>query len=428
MRRRTVALAIGTIAALASACQILIGIGEDKFTVVTEAGAADAGDDAGPGCQQVQPIARPEGVEDGVSLPPLLFAMRTTQVTGRSDAGVPVGFDVDRVCTCAPNDRSPHDGGTSCRPPPNALSRDGCDEDGGVDNASLKLFELFGRLPEFSSFAEAMSRQTECGRLNLLIFVRGYNGTANDPKIDLLAMESFGIREPHDAGDPDNEACGYFAGGPKLMGPFPARFDGTDRWSVRTNSVTRPPGGNPEPTRPTGAGWVTNWHIVYDGRIGGGPATVPIIFGNNVLNIGTPIMVARIVPVDAAGADIPIGPDNAPLSTPVSYRLADGIFVGRSSLNDMISRLGALEIGPETDGDQRYFCSEKNQFLYVAVKTNVCAAPDIMADPRDDFAGQECDALSLNLQFTATKASFGMDYDPEVPDGGCGPGWQDRCR
>ncbi len=410
-----------------AACHSLVGIGDDHFVVSPseEAGTDAAGLDP---CAHVGPGEPPDASDPGESLPPLVFAVRSANLTGRADAGTPIGFDLDGTCTCDSRTGVSRSD-PSCVLPARPLVTMGCDFDGGVDNALFELNKQIERVPSASfAYSGTVDRVARCGILNLLIFLSRYNGKANDDEVEVSLIESFGIREPH-AVELADERCGYFVEGGAPRAPYPARFDGTDRWSVPSKSVVRNADGGVTPLRNVGRAWVKDHRLVFDARRSDVRTVVPIVFGTQVLETGSPVFSARLVPLDAAGADIPQGSPDTPTATPAAFRLTDGYFGGRSSIDDVLSRLGALRVdqapAPE---EEAFLCSPSKALLYQTLKSVVCSAADLMTDSRDDFKSKKCDALSMVIQFEASPALVGDDYDLPAPSAGCGKGFRDSCK
>jgi hypothetical protein len=65
--------------------------------------------------------------------------------------------------------------------------------------------------------------------------------------------------------------------------------------------------------------------------------------------------------------------------------------------------------------------------IYVDLKQKICAAIDIVADPKQDNTLAPCDALSMTALFTAGPAQLGNLLARKPPDRPCGPSWTDDC-
>lgn len=156
-------------------------------------------------------------------------------------------------------------------------------------------------------------------------------------------------------------------------------------------------------------------------------ATMPLLFGSSIVSLGTPLMVGRLVPLDAAGADLPLDEAGNPVGKPANFRLTEGVVTGRARTNEVLSTVGAVALIGIDGGEDRYLCSPANAILYTFLKASLCAAADTMLDPLDEFAGRPCDSSSVAFQFEASPAQVGVDYDRLAPTDGCGAGWRDTC-
>lgn len=250
--------------------------------------------------------------------------------------------------------------------------------------------------------------------------LRNYNGQANDPDVVVGAIQSTGIHTPHDGGaEVDGSACLVDEAAIDAGAAYPAKFDGTDIWAPAKGVPTE-----------LATGWVKDFRLILDGRpnatVGG--KVLPLIFGSRVVTVGTPIMVARLVPLDEAGKVLPVdgtGKIQSADGRARSFRLEDGILTGRASASDVLAAAASIRISgaPVPSND---LCARPD--LYCFVKNVVCNAVDSMKLPVLDFKGEPCDALSLVLQFEAVSALLGEPHDPEGnPDAGCAPTWRDQC-
>src|SRR6185295_17136167 len=106
-----------------------------------------------------------------------------------------VGFDVDGVCTCDPNDHSPNAGKASCVVPPNPLREGGCDYDGGIDDSIVAMTDAISTFPGLPRLSEVLSREPRCGHKTIIFGIFGYNGLANDPHVSVHAVPSYGMRD-----------------------------------------------------------------------------------------------------------------------------------------------------------------------------------------------------------------------------------------
>jgi hypothetical protein len=281
-------------------------------------------------------------------------------------------------------------------------------------------FDFFANVPGFSVADQSINTEIACGRQTLLYVLQNYNGQANDPDVVVSALQSVGIHTPHDGGaELDGSACHVDDVAFDAGAAYPAKFDGTDIWA--------PAAGLPAEVV---TGWVQDFRLVLDGRPKGtaGGKLLPLIFGSRVVTVGTPILVARLVPLDESGQVLPIdgsGKIQSPDGKARSFRLVDGILAGRASASDALAGAASIRIGasPVSNGE---LCGQPA--LYCVIKNVVCSGADSMKLPTLDFKGESCDALSIVLQFDAVPALRGAPRPLAAPpDGGCASTWRDEC-
>jgi hypothetical protein len=408
-RRVLVAATSALLASLAVACQIIAGIKDHSFQVDVEpdeAGTPDATPDGAaapdPCDHQLLP-ARPDAAFDSVTNSYIL-AVRTIDFSGRDDAGAVLGFDLDGVCTCDTRPDTAHGGMTSCTPPFDIP----CDYDSGVDNALAAPFHaVAGFLGDSGSGSALLGDQAECGRETLVFIIGDYNGKADDSQVKVGLIPSYGIREPHDAGEIPDSAC---TSSPDP--PYPAKWDGTDKWSFAEGTAIRK-GTEVIPVIVTADAFVTNYRLVVP------PVrSVTIFFGAQALEVSSPATIATLIAVDGQGNDLPPG---APA---VSFRVSDGIISGRIGTSALLAALGQLK--PRTAGGG--FLCDDPVFAFTVKKT-ICGARDILSDPAKDFQPPggppfACDAVSMAVRFTGQMAQIGDMYSPDAgAEGGCGTDW-----
>jgi hypothetical protein len=259
------------------ACQLVAGIQRtDKADppVAVVDGAVDA---ATPDpCQHVAAPPRPDRDDDGGTSPGVLyFAMREMHLTPVDDAGVPLGFDLDGVCTCDGRRGAPYDGGSSCVPPATATEVP-CDGDGGVDNEltlTLRPYETFGPTADQSAH---LNDKFALGQLGLLVYLADYNGTKNDREVKVSMLLSNGIADP--AGCSTEEQT-------SLDPPrYKPQWCGKDRWSYDPSAMVT---GSTLPLI-IGSGWVN------DGRLAYTATQASILFNNVPLRLVSVHSVARL--------------------------------------------------------------------------------------------------------------------------------------
>lgn len=202
--------------------------GRDAFvppdTGPADAGAPDtfdAGEDAGTVVFSTAPL-RPPATTEGPDVDERLYALRDALLNQDGDRWRTIGFDLDGLHTEAPE----YD--IECTPP-DTESEPEVDGEGGIDNAfSHRLFPLLQlALPGL----ERSVRDSQAAGIGaLLLRVTGFNGTTDDPRVDVSFMQSA-------AGTSSSEAASFTGfdlvnevGGAAAL---PPAWDGSDRWWAR---------------------------------------------------------------------------------------------------------------------------------------------------------------------------------------------------
>lgn len=339
------------------------------------------GVDAAPeaGCVIARWPARPQ-IDDvpGGGTIELVNAVRTVDYGIGRDAGIPrdFGFDLDGVCTCP--------GVESCRTLPNAERH--CDLDQGRDTEVSKLLETFSTVsPAFSQ--SGINESLSAGYYGLLVRVRRYNGTANDPSVEVAVFNSSGSQREADGG-----------------APIRPRWDGTDTWTVDPASAKGAVGPPYEPVYVDVNAYVAGWSLV---------ATIDF-----PLTLGT-IAGQSTVTVDLKGSVVSgvIVPDGQ------TFRIDHGVFAGRWPTARLLPSLAVL---PDPFDPSHYLCGDASA-SYDGIKALVCDGQDIVSDVRQDMTGAPCDAVSLSVAFTAGVARLGELLAIPPPVQPCGPQWTDDC-
>lgn len=418
-RARLLPALVLALAATAGACQLLVGIGEDRFSYTPDAGPPP---DTGPAdlCPHARPPTLPDVPDDGEKLT-FAIAGREIGLLRQATSGEAIGFDLDESCTCDPRQPSQT---PSCTLPREPVRDGGCDDDGGIDNALLAGLED-PRIAIITNTLVGGSLQTnlECGRQTLLLVILNYNGRRDDPSVDIATLLSGGIRDSHAGGDPvPLEKCGggYGDGGDLRM----PRWDKSDLWSVREVDVNRPPGSDVVIPGKTTRGWVSNWMLSVDGHDTG--ATVPLVVGQELVTVASPRFNAKLIPVDAEGKDMPIDAAGRTATTPAAFRVEDALLSGRARATDVVSAIGRIKLG---GGPNDFLCTDPAG-VFTKFRTVMCNAVDLPSLAERDKKGDRCDALSLALRFSGSPASIGTTPSPAslvTTDAGCGQGYQATC-
>lgn len=369
------------------ACQSLLGIEDDRFTVASpEAGAeasADATTELPDLCAHTGPRARPEAGAGGVSRE-FVFALDSYVL----DDGT-AGFDLDGVCTCNPLDRSLGGGRDSCIAPTDAST---CDDDGGVDNRLG--FSLAG-IKSVLDVSGIFNRQVACGGETVLLVLSDYNGEADDPDVKLQVVETLGILGD-DGGVDAGPDCAVQGQPPTA----PPKRDGKDVWNVPRGALARP----------EIRGWVRDFHLVVDARKS--PATLPFTFGRTLVTLSGAAIEGRLVPMDADGGDLPIVDGRVEGGPAAQFRLTDAVLAGRAPVLQVVVGAGLLNQGG-------YVC---NSPAWSFVKRVICGTPDTVENVADDLAGRPCDAVSIGARLEAVPAQRGPERE-RTETTPCGPNW-----
>lgn len=162
---------------VADGCTIVNGL-----SVPVDAGpeasvdATVAAKDSGDGCNHAAPPPRPT-TPDGADLAPLVVVAKKILLSTETGA-VPVGYDLDDVCT---SDKATE---TCISDKPHV------DGPGGIDNNGGDLFNL---VKTKTDVEQRINDGIAIGKTTLLFRLSGYNGTPNDPNIILSVYASPGL-------------------------------------------------------------------------------------------------------------------------------------------------------------------------------------------------------------------------------------------
>ena len=365
------------------ACQLVVGIEDDRFTVAPPVIPPDPASDASSEeaavlpdlCAHRGPPARPDGGAGGDGQKFILA------VDSYVLDDVNSGFDLDGICTCDPLDRSQGAGRATCGSPTNDAL---CDGDGGVDNRLAATLAPLGGIVDVSAI---FNRQVACGRETLLVVLSNYNGEANDLDVKVSVIEAFGIPDD-DGGASANAGCAVQGEPPTL----PPRRDGNDSWDV-------PPGATTPGARTEISGWVTDFHLVVDARRS--TSTVPFYFGGTLVTLSGFVMSGKLVPLGVV--------DGGP-----AFRLREATLAGRAPARQVAIGAGQLNLGGG------YLCDVPN---WSSLKAAICDATDTVHNIGLDLTGQPCDAVSVGVRFEAIPALLGTERS-RVKTTPCGSNWE----
>lgn len=377
----------GVLAALLllAACTILNPLDDYTNGIRSDAGLeasldvrSDASIDAG--CALRIPPERPTAGEG--SGPLLRFAFDSMQPD--RDGG-PLGYDLDRQCTC-------QGGPTSClnKAAPTAPA---CDLPEGVDNAGGALYKaIAAQAKSIAKYDIDPSGPIQRGRATLILQLADWNGTPNDSNVVLGLLYSFGTDGSQDAGD------GFWS---PEAGTIPPKRDGNDVWTYDPDSL---PGGVPRIEDRAA--------YVRDGVLVGRFSSMALALGAVRFVIQDVIITGKLVPFAQGGT-----------------QLLEGVIQGRDSAEDILTQFQMFR-SPNPPFDN--LC--RDEPIYAALRDNVCKELDIRKAPGDDNKGLPCDAVSLAFAYTAIPAKLGPPFPAPIqptpcddPDAGAAGKWVGRC-
>jgi hypothetical protein len=298
-------------------------------TVTTPTGAFDAGPDARETCGTSVP-ARPSS-SDGPDGPDLVFGIREMEV---GNDLTKLNFDrknLDGLCSCPAS--------LACIPPANQQPY--CDKSIGVDNAGGALIETIYKL---SAARKSLTDGFKIGSSTLAVRVQGYNGTPDDPLVQVSLLPVVG------------------------SGTAPA-WDGTD-------------------VRAPNEYWLVNSAPI-----------VPKIFDINAYVRGGVLVASTSGPVPFG--DLIVETIDFHLTAKLAGNtLAEGNLLFRSTGSEVLRAFGRFP-DPNVDGG---VCAGNS---FELLKAQVCNNRDLPSDPKKDGQDTPCSALSFTFRFTAMKVALG---------------------
>ena len=318
---------------------------------------ADAAPDVPMGLRK--PPARPD-VADGPDVDPMTIALRDVVLNQSGLRWRDIGLDLDDLDTQAPADP------VECVPP-NEDAEVELDGVQGIDNAfGDKLYPIVAlALPTLE--ADARMNQ-EAGLGTIVMHMGGWNGTADDPRVDIFLTQSA-------AGTTADPETVTFDGFEPMVGaataPLP-EWDGDDYWFGRDETFFM--GELDQPLIRDDNAYITDGFVVM--RL---PDRIDILFF-----VGTDMGV-RVRLTDAYA----FGQFNADFT-----RLEPATVAGRWSIIDLL----------ET-GENINICIGSVQRMIIENQLDTIA--DVRSQPGSGGAGVSCDAISLGVSFTGIRANWG---------------------
>ncbi|MCC7535256.1 MAG: hypothetical protein IT379_03540 [Deltaproteobacteria bacterium] len=326
-----------------------------------------------PGCVPRRPPERPV-LSDPASTPVRWYAMRDLRV-GMGEQWRSLGYDLDGFCSDVDSTES------ECAPSEGfGVTMDG---DDGVDNAFGQTFiQLITLLqPEYESLANA---RIDVGEYGILVRLAEWNGTANDPVVDVALVDA---------------SRGFAMGADPTAVLEPPEWNGSDEWIASTRSFAA--GDTTRPLARDTAGFVVDNVLVAHPRDG---TELSITSDRTVtLKLTGVILTARI--------------DDG------NRRLVDGIVAGRWALDDIFNTLPRAFICPDTD-------------QYRGAQTALDRAADVTVDG-EPTPFLRCEAISVGVGFSGTLStihSYGdgrvirdVCAEPDLCDDTCSSAMNGRC-
>lgn len=234
MPRRRMLLAVGGGALLLlAACQLILGVDDEVGAPMPDGGGAEGGGGdvvAPPRCSPFSPEIRwlPPGDGEGDVL---VLALRSIALAPRDAGGIPLGFDLDGLCTEADADL-PCMGASA-------------DADGGVDNQLRIILSQLGLSSKLDDPpAAAVNDELSAGKYGALLLVRGFDFAKTDDSVVVQLAASTGMQRlcseippldaattrPSEAGLPYSGNCEVWSLGSynalaDLVGPVPTSKD-----------------------------------------------------------------------------------------------------------------------------------------------------------------------------------------------------------
>ena len=345
--------------------------------VVAQDVAPEAAPDVATACPEVFPPAKPAADDPSdAGDQTVTLALHTIDLGFGDEGGAPptYGYDLDHVYTDC-------EGGVeSCGAAVAGATHP--DQVGGRDNSGGQLLYKLASFDPGLFNSSTISERLQNGTYSLLVQLLHYNGTADDTQVTAALYTSDGIQPDVDGAAP------------------PAKWDGTDVWTIDSASVLFADASPVVGNFSDGAAYVADGIFVMH-------VNFPISLGTSAtggitVNLTGGVITGQLVP-DGGG----------------TYKLADGLIVGRWNVTGMLTAMQALSIAgtPLCQGTA----------LYTNVKEQICQYADIMTSSTDDLMGKTCDALSLAFGFTADPANMGNVITTPAKMTSCEAGTPDSC-
>lgn len=358
-RRRTIAALVFPVLCVAAGSQILACLNDLRV----QEPPADGGEDVAQVCAHATPPLPPAIADDTSNDVTFVTAIRTVRFKSTA-GGDPLGFDLDRYCTCQGEP-------ASCIAPAGQDEDLECDMAQGRDNAAprwIRLVELILLFdPEGDQLTELYSNAAELGRWSVLMRVSGYNGKPDDSNVRVDWFPSPGM-------------------------PSPPQWNGTDTWPISVDAVIPDAGPRYFDT----SAYVTNNNLVFALPEG----IVRMSSGLTNLNIHvTNVTAMATIEKSAMG----------------QYDLRSGNLAGHIPMEDLFKMVTEFR-----DHNGQAFCTNSNPY-YLTFRDALCRMPDIQGGSSNP--NKPCTAVSFAMGFEAYPiADVAGPEAPSMMPTNCAPG------
>jgi hypothetical protein len=185
--------------------------------------------------------------------------------------------------------------------------------------------------------------------------------------------------------------------------PYPPGWCGKDLWSVDPDAVIGSP-ANYAPALAAPA-YVNNYQLVLKNDRG----YFQVPFGDTTIELYSPIVSARIVPLGADGNPRDASAPPAGLNDG-NFALEDAVIAGRVPASSMLAVAGSLVAPGAKDGGAQFLCQS---LVFPSLRDTLCGARDIASSAQVDFDPKAiCDSISTTTSFRARPAAAGDKYRP----------------
>jgi hypothetical protein len=349
LRHRTVIVSIWLVGSGAAACGIAFPVDTYRGSALIDA-STEQGDAQSSTCGNRIPEP-PSAALEGPDGPVYTWGLNVLEA-GNDLQALPIRrYNLDGLCSCpdAP----------ACTPPVGL--RAPCDLEGGVDNSGGAFVDTLLRKVDLRS----NTAKLRDGSSTLAIYLRGYNGTQNDPAVDAEIIPVVGTAQV-------------------------PKWDGTDVRSPNTYWLASP--------STLVSRIVTSEGYVRDG--------VLVVSFSGSLPLGDLVLKAVSARIVATISDSAISEGNIIFRTPAA---------------EFVRSLAQLSNGP--DGGIQ-LCSGG---ALDAVRATICNDRDLPSDPKEDGLGMPCTSLSFTARFSTRKIIFGPATLEPPYAFDCGPTFNADC-